>query len=85
MHIVVKQVFTSHNLSRVDLVKSLLESDGIVCLMKNEHGAHTAGGGFGFAMAFAWPEIWVSDDDVARAENIVAELNAADEKTDELD
>ena len=67
------------------MVRLLLESDGIECLVKNEYGAHTAGGGIGFAMAFAWPEIWVSDNDAARAEVIITQFRKAGEDKGELE
>ena len=66
-----KKIFTSRNLTYVDLAKSLLESDGLTCFTKNEHSAHSAAGGLGYAMAFAWPEIWVNDDDEERAKDII--------------
>lgn len=68
------RVFAARFLTRVDFVRSLLESDGIPCFIKNEHGAHTAGGGFGSAMAFTWPEIWVDEEDYERAAELVAQF-----------
>ena len=64
------RVFTSRSLAQVDFVRSLLESDGIQCFLKNEFGAHTAGGGVG-AMAFSWPEIWVDEADAEEARALV--------------
>jgi len=68
-----KKVFTSRSLAEVDFVKSLLGGEGIDAFLRNEFGAHTVGGGFG-AMAFTWPELWVAEEEVARALTIVAEF-----------
>ncbi|MFT5242056.1 MAG: hypothetical protein ACI9X0_003045 [Kiritimatiellia bacterium] len=65
-----EKVFTSPNLSDVDLVKTLLTADGILCHLQNQHSAHGAAGGFG-AMAFAWPEVWVAEGDVEAAKCII--------------
>jgi hypothetical protein len=75
-----KKVYTSRNLSHVDLARTLLESSGIECHLRNEHSAHTAAGGVGFAMPFAWPEIWVKESDSEIAENIISQFQADHEE-----
>lgn len=68
-----KRIFTSRSLTEVDFVMSLLGGEGIQAFVRNEFGAHTAGGGFG-SMAFTWPELWVSDEDEHQALTLVAEF-----------
>ena len=68
-----QKVFTSRSLAEADFVKSLLGGEGIDAFLRNEFGAHTVGGGFG-AMAFTWPELWVAEEEVAKALIIVAEF-----------
>ncbi len=71
-----KKVFSSRNLTEVDFVKSLLEAEGVEAFLRNEHSAHTAAAGFGFAMAFAWPELWVADEQVQAASEIVSRFKS---------
>lgn len=68
-----KRVYSHPNLSEADLVRSILEGQGIDTHMRNEYGAHTAGAAWG-AMIFAWPEIWVREEDYDLAKNIIEAL-----------
>jgi len=64
-----KKVFVSRNIAEVGLLKSLLEEEGIVGFIKNEHLFMTAGE---VPFTEVYPELWVSDDDTARAEQLVS-------------
>ncbi len=69
------RIYTSRSLFEVDFIRSLLEADGIPTVLKNEFGAHTAGGGFG-AMAFSWPEIWIDPQHAEQARTLIADYHA---------
>ena len=58
-----KKIFTSQNLTRCDLVRGLLEANGIEAVLKNEHACNTAAASIVGGLAFAWPEVWVNDED----------------------
>lgn len=54
-----KRVYTSPNAAQCNLLRSLLESNGIPCLVKNETLSGLAGM---VSLTEAWPELWVADD-----------------------
>ena len=60
------------------MVKGILESNGIESMIKNERGSASAGVGypvpFMSSLAYAWPEVWVRDEDCATALQILAEV-----------
>jgi hypothetical protein len=58
-----KKIFTSPNLTRCDLVLGVLEQSGINAMLKNELAYNTAGASIVGALGFAWPEVWVNDED----------------------
>lgn len=80
-----KKVWSSPSLVQCDLLKALLESDGIACIMKNENNARFAGIGYplfsGQTLDFAWPELWVPDDQFEEANELVMEFSQMHEKT----
>ncbi len=73
-----KKVWSSPSLVQCDLLKALLESDGIDCFMKNENNARFAGIGYpllsGQTLGFSWPELWVPDDRFEDAKEQVEEF-----------
>ena len=63
-----KKLFTSPYLMECDQLRMELSSSNIDAVMKNEFGQSLGlGGMFGGAAAFAWPEIWVQDEDYEKA------------------
>lgn len=62
-----KKIFSSPNLSHCDMVRVCLEQNDIPCTIKNEHTSRMAGGGAGVitgaALGYAWPEVWVLNDE----------------------
>lgn len=67
----------------------MLESDGIDCVIRNEDTARFAGIGnpllSGQALGFAWPELWVPDDQCEEAMEKVEAFRQMHEKTLEED
>ncbi len=70
-----KQVFTAPSIVPCDFLKSLLESEGIPCVLRNEYGTNLLGYGYpvygGSALIWAWPEVWIPEEDVEQAEPIL--------------
>jgi hypothetical protein len=62
-----KKVFTNSSVVPCDLAKSVLEAAGIFTVMKHELGSAAAGYGLPVpdnpSLPWAWPEVWVSDED----------------------
>jgi len=46
-----------------DMVLCTLEQSGIAAMLKNELSCNTAGASIVGALGFAWPEVWVNDED----------------------
>jgi hypothetical protein len=71
-----KQVFTNPSVIPCDLIKSVLEADGISVTIKNELGSAAAGYGLPMpdnpSLPWAWPEVWVNDEDYERAAELIA-------------
>jgi hypothetical protein len=54
-----RRVYTSPNAAQCNLLRSLLESNGIPCLVRNE----TLSGLWGkVPWTDVWPELWVADE-----------------------
>ncbi|AOV15702.1 hypothetical protein BJI67_00270 [Acidihalobacter aeolianus] len=69
-----KKVYASPDLLSAGHVRNLLEQNGIASQLRNYY----LGGGIGdLPVNECWPEIWVDDSDVARAEQVVRELQEA--------
>jgi len=70
-----KKVFTSSNVTECDLIRSQLDSASITAILKNERGSMAVGVGYPIpnypSVAFAWPEIWVHDEDEQDALSII--------------
>jgi hypothetical protein len=66
-----KKVWSTPSLVQADLLRSLLEGEGIACVIRNEHSARFQGIGYpmpsGQALGFAWPEIWVPEEQFQKA------------------
>ena len=72
-----KRVYIGSGVMDCSLRKSVLESHGIRCIIKNELLTPLAGG---IPAPEVWPELWVLDDD--RAEEAVRLLEAAERNKD---
>jgi hypothetical protein len=66
-----KKVFTRSSVIPCDLAKSVLEAAGIFAVIKHELGSAAAGYSWPVpdnpSLPWAWPEVWVSDEDYERA------------------
>ena len=71
-----KKVFSAENTVEAGLVNSVLEANGIVCLVKNQNLSGALGE---IPPLECWPEIWVTDDaDYYRAVELVREIRTQD-------
>lgn len=70
-----KKVFTAPGIVPCDLLRSMLEAEGIPCMILNEYGTHLLGYGCpvpgGSALIWAWPEVWVPEEDAERARPVL--------------
>jgi hypothetical protein len=84
-----RQVFTNSSVIPCDLVKSVLEAGGIFATIRNELGSAAAGCGLPVldnpSLAWAWPEVWVSDEDYARAMELISASDIAESHEGEDD
>jgi hypothetical protein len=62
-----KKIYTSSNLTHCDLVRGVLEESGFPVMLKNEFVSNTAGASIAGSLGFAWPEVWVHDEDAESA------------------
>lgn len=76
-----RRLFTHPNLARCDLLRTVLELRGIECQMRNEFSANTVGAAYLGPLPFAWPEVWVREDQFAEAERILRNEDPADEES----
>jgi hypothetical protein len=71
-----RQVFTNSSVVPCDLVKSVLEAEGIFTTIRNELGSAASGCALPVvdnpSLPWAWPEVWVSDEDYDRAAALIA-------------
>ena len=76
-----KMIFTDSSVVPCDMVKGLLDSNGIRSMIKNEHGSTPAGDPVPFmpSLAYAWPEVWVNDGDFARASDLIKDMTLPQE------
>ncbi len=76
-----KKVFCADNTVEAGLVNSVLEANGIACLVKNQN----LGGALGEIPPLeCWPEIWVTDDaDYYRALRLVEEIRNQEHSTND--
>ncbi len=67
-----RKIFTHENRLIVFNIRNLLEEQGISSQIRNEF----SGGGVGDLAPFeTWPELWVEDDDLPRAEAVLKKLD----------
>jgi len=75
-----KRVFTRSSVIPCDLARSVLEAAGIFAVIRHELGSAAAGCSWPVpdnpALPWAWPEVWVSDEDYGRALEILAASSA---------
>jgi len=62
-----KRIYSSRNLTHCDMVRGVLAQSGITAMLENEIACNTAGAGVAGALGFAWPEVWVNDEDEQKA------------------
>ena len=69
-----KKVFSAPSVIPCDLLKSMLDAEGIESMIKNEGGSTAVGRGMpvvsGTELEWAWPEVWVNDEDFETASAI---------------
>lgn len=77
-----KKLWSTPSVVKCDLVKNMLEGHGLHVETANELSAQFTGVGYplpsGQALPFAWPEIWVEDEDYDRALALIRELVQGD-------
>jgi hypothetical protein len=67
-----KKIYSAEDSLQIGMIKSVLEQEGINCLMKNQMLSGALGE---IPPLECWPELWVTDDrDSARANDIVEAL-----------
>lgn len=73
-----KKVFTAPSVVPCDFLKSVLEAEGITSFILNEYGTRLLGYGCpvpgGSALIWAWPEVWMPEEDVERATPILEQF-----------
>ncbi|MFH0779041.1 MAG: DUF2007 domain-containing protein [Candidatus Eisenbacteria bacterium] len=69
-----KKVYTSTNLIECSFRRTILESQGIRCMIKNELLSPLAGG---IPAPEVWPELWILDDE--RIEEAIQLLDAEEQ------
>ena len=78
-----KRVYTDPNIVRCDLFRSMLGAARIESMFKNEAGSAWTGYGYpvpsGSALPWAWPEVWVNDEDFDMASQIAADFKSGNE------
>lgn len=79
-----KKLITGNGLTQCDMVRIMLESNGIRCFIKNEYSSTTAGAGLIGPLNFAAPELWVIDDEqFADAEEVLRLMDTEEYKNGE--
>jgi len=77
-----KKVFSAPSVIPCDLLRSVLDAAGIDSMYKNEGGSAITGNALpvpaGSELPWAWPEVWVNDEDFEAASQIVAEFRHMD-------
>jgi hypothetical protein len=74
-----KKIYTHENRFLVSNAQNIIEAQGIVTILKNEF----AQGAVGEVAAFdAWLEVWVNDNDYAKAEYLIQNAFNAPQRSD---
>ena len=75
-----KRVFENSSVIPCDLIISVLEAAGIEATIRNELGSAAAGYSLPMpdnpSLPWAWPEVWVNDEDYERALEVIANTKA---------
>lgn len=78
-----KKIFTAPNIIPCDLLRSMLEAEGIESALMNEGGSAMTGNALpvpsGSELPWAYPEVWVNDEDYEAAAQIAADFQAGRE------
>lgn len=71
-----KMVYTAQNVIPCDILTSMLQAEGIWCTINNPRGSFTVGEGWPLpsSLAWAWPEVWVRDEDFETAADITSQF-----------
>jgi len=70
-----KKVYSSPNFTLASLFRHILEENGIMCIMKNEHISNLVGE---VPANECWPEVWVFEDsEYERAMDILKDNSAS--------
>ncbi len=69
--LLMKLVYSHPNFAQVGLVRSLLASERIPCVIRNEFLSSLAGG---LPVNDVWPELWVADEDFMLAQSVVSQF-----------
>ncbi|MFZ2642473.1 MAG: DUF2007 domain-containing protein [Verrucomicrobiia bacterium] len=71
-----KMVYTAPNVIPCDFLKSLLDAEDIWSTVRNPQGSWTVGEGLplGTSLVWAWPEVWVNDEDFDIASEMAADF-----------
>lgn len=82
-----KKVFTAPSVIPCDFLRSMLEAEGIASMLKNEGGSAMTGNALpvpsGSELPWAWPEVWVNDEDFEVASQIAADFQRRNETSPE--
>jgi hypothetical protein len=80
-HVIMKKIYTASNVFACDILRGILESEGIRSMLKNELGSGMAGYGLPLpgapSLPWAWPEVWVNDEDFDAASRIASDFDKA--------
>jgi len=78
-----KRIFTAPNIIPCDFLSSILDSEGIASALKNEGWSHMSSNALpvpcGSELPWAWPEVWVNDEDFEVASLIAANFQSGSE------
>lgn len=83
-----KMVFTNASVIPCDMIVSMLDAAGIQAIIRNEQGSAASGYSIpmfgGPSLPWAWPEVWVGDEDYERALELIdgVETDAESEATE---
>jgi hypothetical protein len=82
-----KKIFTAPSVIPCDFLRSMLDAEGIASMLKNEGGSAMTGNALpvpsGSELPWAWPEVWVNDEDFEMASQIAADFQRRNETSPE--
>ena len=78
-----KMIYTAPSVIPCDFLRSMLDAAGIASMFKNEGGSAMTGNALpipcGSELPWAWPEVWVNDEDFEVASQIAADFQRRNE------